>query len=47
MTEFLLLCIWLLVAYAEQIAHACLFAVAAVSWLVAGGLGLLIIWLFR
>jgi len=47
MTEFLLLCVWLLIAYAEQIFAVCLYGVAAVAWLMAGTLGLFFIWLFR
>jgi len=42
----LLLLLLLLLNNAELIAYACLFAVAAVSWLAAGGLGLLAIWIF-
>jgi hypothetical protein len=38
--------LWLLLDNAELIARACLFAVAAVSWLAAGGLGLLVIWIY-
>ena len=47
MTEFLLLCLWLLVAYAEQIFAACLYVVAAVAWLLAGAFGLFVIWIFK
>jgi hypothetical protein len=43
----LLLLLWLLLDNAEALRDACLFAVAAVSWLAAGGLGLFVMWFFR
>jgi len=35
MTEFLLLCLWLLITYTEQIFAACLYGVAAAAWGIA------------
>lgn len=46
MTNFLLLCLWLFMAYAEQIFAACFYGVAAVVWGMAGALGLLVVWIF-
>jgi hypothetical protein len=39
--------LWLALDNAELVVHACLFAVAAISWLAAGALGLFLIWLFN
>lgn len=47
MTKFLLLCLWLLMVYAEQIFAACLYGVAAVVWLTAGALGFFVVWLLN
>ena len=47
MAKGLLILLCLLLDNAKFLAYACLFAVAAVAWLAAGALGLLVIWVFR
>lgn len=42
----LILLLWLLLDNAELLAHACLFAVAAVAWVIMSVFGLWIVWIF-
>jgi len=47
MTEFLLLCLWLLITYTEQIFAACLFGMAMTLFVIGLGVIAFMFWILR